>query len=579
MVSDRKNLAGEIEDLRRRVESSRYLLSREKRESYLAGLDSIGQRLSAATQPLLHVGLLGGTGVGKSTLINALAEEPISSVSDRRPHTDRIVVYRHDEISLHADFPSHLLNEPHQTHRNSRIRHLIAYDFPDFDSILTGHLEQVSAFLTHLDLVVWVTSPEKYADLRFYEVLRDCEKHQDNFIFVLNKLDKVSSSNEESLPEAARLIGDFSLKLKDAGIHAPRIYHFAAREAQNPQAPPRLRHDFLKFREALFRRRDGKEILAIKAANVEVELEGLWKELRSFVLRLALIRPELESLMQHLQDRLPTLKHRCSLTLEQFFTQRTSAFLRRSILSRQEDVAPVSLLRGLWKQPAISFAATEDRSGWESPLAPDDDRLSRLRDELTIPLDSIATLLHRFALPQAARELEDLENDLHTDMKSILVQGAERFSGLVQSISLPWEGWTGSMRRASHRFWLAIPAILLILALAGPENVESLFDNPDMRGTLLFILNVLLSLFKPEGLVCLLTFVVLEILASLWLASRTSRSADRRVLRARRKFNDELAQETFERMKAQVRNVEDMGTRLVDEIGTLVREGVSGGST
>jgi hypothetical protein len=119
----------------------------------------------------------------------------------------------------------------------------------------------------------------------------------------------------------------------------------------------------------------------------------------------------------------------------------------------------------------------------------------------------------------------------------------------------------------------------LILALAGPENVESLFDNPDMRGTLLFILNVLLSLFKPEGLVCLLTFVVLEILASLWLASRTSRSADRRVLRARRKFNDELAQETFERMKAQVRNVEDMGTRLVDEIGTLVREGVSGGST
>jgi hypothetical protein len=135
------------------------------------------------------------------------------------------------------------------------------------------------------------------------------------------------------------------------------------------------------------------------------------------------------------------------------------------------------------------------------------------------------------------------------------------------------------MRRASHRFWLAIPAILLILALAGPENVESLFDNPDMRGTLLFILNVLLSLFKPEGLVCLLTFVVLEILASLWLASRTSRSADRRVLRARRKFNDELAQETFERMKAQVRNVEDMGTRLVDEIGTLVREGVSGGST
>ena len=47
----------------------------------------------------LYVGLIGGSGVGKSTLINAIAGEQISRPSDRRPFTDKIVTYRHKERS------------------------------------------------------------------------------------------------------------------------------------------------------------------------------------------------------------------------------------------------------------------------------------------------------------------------------------------------------------------------------------------------------------------------------------------------------------------------------------------------
>ena len=56
------------------------------------------------------------------------------------------------------------------------VRHLLLCDLPDFDSLLTGHREQVVQFLEHLDILVWTTTPEKYADERFYAFLREVPK-------------------------------------------------------------------------------------------------------------------------------------------------------------------------------------------------------------------------------------------------------------------------------------------------------------------------------------------------------------------------------------------------------------------
>ena len=58
----------------------------------------------------LVLALVGGTGVGKSTLINALARERISTSGDRRPTTDRVIVYRHETTTLplrHAHLARH----------------------------------------------------------------------------------------------------------------------------------------------------------------------------------------------------------------------------------------------------------------------------------------------------------------------------------------------------------------------------------------------------------------------------------------------------------------------------------------
>src|SRR5438874_5871132 len=78
----------------------RYPLSTLTRAT-LDGLASDLRRQAAALEverPLLVVLLMGGTGVGKSTLLNALAGGSIAQASFQRPTTRDPVVYYHESV-------------------------------------------------------------------------------------------------------------------------------------------------------------------------------------------------------------------------------------------------------------------------------------------------------------------------------------------------------------------------------------------------------------------------------------------------------------------------------------------------
>ena len=84
-------------------------------------------------QPLLVVMLMGGTGVGKSTLLNALAGGPIAQASFTRPTTRDPVVYFHHSVRPDRLDPALRLCRLAQ-HDRAGLQQKVIVDTPDLDT-------------------------------------------------------------------------------------------------------------------------------------------------------------------------------------------------------------------------------------------------------------------------------------------------------------------------------------------------------------------------------------------------------------------------------------------------------------
>ena len=139
-------------------------------------------------RPLLVVMLMGGTGVGKSTLLNALAGGNIAAASFTRPTTRDPVVYYHESVRPDRLDPAlrHCRLVPHD---RPALQYKILVDTPDVDSNDLTNRDKLLRLLPVADVVLYVGSQEKYHDQLVWEIFLQQRKRR-AFAFVLNKWDR-----------------------------------------------------------------------------------------------------------------------------------------------------------------------------------------------------------------------------------------------------------------------------------------------------------------------------------------------------------------------------------------------------
>ena len=530
-----------------------FTLSKDERQRLAEEGRALLGKLDALARSCLVIGLLGGTGVGKSTLMNALAGAPISSASHRRPHTDAILIYRHGEAPLpFTPDPGMIWRE--FTHTRDAVRQIILCDLPDYDSLLTGHRRQVQEFMENVDALIWLTSLEKYGDATFYEFLKLAPKSHHNFYFAVNKADLFfdGRSAEEGFEEMGRVYADFQGHLRKADIADPAIYILSAAEAFSKSALSSW-NQFPSLRQEIFRRRDVKEIEAIKTGNLDKEYARFLERFETELAHLDAMHDILTGIMARIRDG--------GAEDRSFIQEAVHAVMDESVrVEVRSQIEDISLLAG----PGYGMAAFMER--WKFQGQPKDE---------TEEVQSLGVAAGRTA-QVFQRRIEHLANTIMSDLMrkganpAVTEQIDQRvnpeghMARLDETIEREVAGRLESARRGSHLMfrtgqYLVYLFLLatLMFALAGKEAWQDLYANRSLPSLLNFIFTAFYNLFSPVGLAALGSYALINLFAGLWFYRRY------RVLMERK---------TNEAINSFVKSVGDLWQEVADHIASALEE-------
>jgi predicted GTPase len=164
-------------------------------------------------RPLL-VAFMGGTGVGKSSLLNRLAGKAVAKTGIERPTSREVTLFHHRSVALqHLPENLPIASVKIAQHDDEAKRHIIWIDMPDFDSIDQNNRHLVLEWLPHIDVLIYAVSPERYRDEKAWRLLLS-EGARHAWLFVLNQWDRGQPEQFE----------DFKRQLSKAGFVEPIIF-------------------------------------------------------------------------------------------------------------------------------------------------------------------------------------------------------------------------------------------------------------------------------------------------------------------------------------------------------------------
>ena len=188
-------------------------------ESDVERLDKVEHRTPAdlfvdRRQRPLVVAFFGGTGVGKSSLLNRLSGTRIARTGVERPTSREVTIYLHESVAL-SDLAGELpVAQVHvKRHDSDDRRDILWIDAPDIDSTEQENRQLALAWLPHVDLLVYVVSPERYRDDVGWRVLRQ-RGQRHGWMFVMNRWDEGDARQKQ----------DFAAMLREAGFSDPLLF-------------------------------------------------------------------------------------------------------------------------------------------------------------------------------------------------------------------------------------------------------------------------------------------------------------------------------------------------------------------
>jgi len=272
------------------------------------------------SRPLI-VAFMGGTGVGKSSLLNRLAGKPIAKAGIERPTSREVTLFHHQSVAI-QHLPEKLPVDKIRIaqHDDDNKKNIIWIDMPDFDSTEQSNKLMVFEWLPLIDVLIYVVSPERYRDEKAWRLLL-AEGNRHAWLFVLNQWDRGQQAQFE----------DFKLQLGKAGFVEPIIYKTVCGETSYPD-------EFSSLETTILSLSNRHVVAELEQRGIQVRKEDLRQKLRAC----------LESMgpthsLEHADELWQDLWQTTSAQLEQGFAwpiQKLAAYYAESAANLSANPSP-----------------------------------------------------------------------------------------------------------------------------------------------------------------------------------------------------------------------------------------------